>query len=175
MRPGIHSRDERGLLLATVWSLSGTCARRRVGCVLTDAEGQQISSGYNGTASGEPHCRSRGGPCEEMRRCRGADLKSGEGLDVCEAIHAEQNALMRCKDISRIHTCYTTTAPCMHCVKMLMGTSCQRIVFQEDYPHSKEARRLWERPRIYKGLDMGASREWIQFSPEWTVTWLSPR
>jgi hypothetical protein len=40
-------------------------------------------------------------------------LPSGTGLDVCEAIHAEQNALLQCKDVEQIDTAYVTAMPCM--------------------------------------------------------------
>ena len=76
--------------------------------------------------------------------CRGAHAASGTDLDACEAIHAEANALLRCRDIWAIRTCCTTTSPCLSCVKLLLNTSCERIVFNEEYPHT-EARERWER------------------------------
>jgi deoxycytidylate deaminase len=36
-----------------------------------------------------------------------------------------------------------TASPCVTCCKLLLNTSCERIVFAEVYPHS-EAQRLWE-------------------------------
>ena len=55
------SRDATGIALAKVWATRGTCARRRVGAVLFDADGYQLAAGYNGPAAGEPHCTER--PC----------------------------------------------------------------------------------------------------------------
>lgn len=74
--------------------------------------------------------------------CSSADAPSGEGLDKCEAIHAEQNALLQCRDAWAIHTCYVTTFPCMTCLKLLLNTSCSRIVYVENYAHP-DAQRLW--------------------------------
>ena len=128
------SRDEWGLGLASVVATRGTCLRRQVGCVLVNARGHIIASGYNGKAAGLTHCYDE--PCE------GANAPSGTGLDSCEAIHAEQNALMQCKDIHDIHTCYTTASPCITCVKLLLNTACKRIVFKEEYPHGA-AKHLW--------------------------------
>ena len=34
--------------------------------------------------------------------------------------------------------------PCMTCTKLLLNTSCKRIVYIEDYPH-QEAKELWTR------------------------------
>ena len=130
--------DGVGLLLARAWSLRSTCARRRVGCILVDDRGWQISSGYNGPASGMPHCTET--------PCPGVGLPSGSGHDECEALHAEWNAVARCPDVTRVHTCYVTTAPCVPCVKMLMNTSCVRIVFAEPYPaFGDRPRALWTR------------------------------
>lgn len=85
--------------------------------------------------------------------CEGATASSGTNLDGCQAIHAEQNALLQCKNIYEIDTCYVTTSPCMTCVKLLLNTSCQRIIFVEEYPHT-EARKLWE----------GSGRTWSRMN-----------
>lgn len=130
------SRDELGLLLATAWSMRGTCTRRKVGCVLVDADGYVLSSGYNGPAKDEPHCIDV--------PCPGAKAPPGTGLDLCQAIHAEMNAIALCPDLRRIRTAYVTASPCLHpCVKMLMNTSCRRIVFLERYAHDEPAERMW--------------------------------
>lgn len=129
------SKAETGLRIAYTWALRGTCARRQVGCLLVDKQHHTLSTGYNGPAAGLDHCTER--------PCPGATLPSGQGLDLCEAIHAEQNALLYCPDVRLIHTCYTTSSPCITCVKLLLNTSCQKIVFCEEYPHP-EARVLWK-------------------------------
>ena len=134
MRPSV---DEYFTMMAILASSRGTCARRQVGCVLVNADKKVMATGYNGVPSGFVHCIDE--PCE------GADCPSGEGLDKCEAIHAEQNALLQCLDVNQIETAYCTTAPCIHCVKLLLNTGCQRIVFAEDYPHSDASRKLWEK------------------------------
>lgn len=134
---GRIDRDELGLLLARAWSMRGTCARRRVGCVLVDASGFVLSSGYNGPAAEEPHCVDAA--------CPGAAAPSGTALEACEAIHAEQNSLLRCADVGLIRTCYATHSPCLHCVKLLMNTGCRRIAFAEPYAHDAASRALWER------------------------------
>lgn len=128
-------RDHVNLVIADTVSLRATCSRRKVGCVLVNSKGHILSTGYNGVAAGLKHCTGK-------NRCGGANHKSGSGLDVCEAIHAEQNALLQCKDVYEIDVCYTTTQPCIHCVKLLLNTSCQTIVYRDAYP-SPLAMRLW--------------------------------
>jgi dCMP deaminase len=174
------SKDEWAMQLAAVTASRATCLRRSVGCVLTNERGHVLATGYNGVASGLPHCnhaQSKTNPNlwvvpeddspayfrkpEHWERevvsvyphaCSGAHAPSGQGLDGCQAIHAEQNALLQCRDVYSIHTCYVTASPCVTCVKLLMNTGCRRIVFSEEYPHA-ESRRLWM---------TNPSREWVQ-------------
>lgn len=154
MRP---SRDEWALKLALLTAQRTTCLRRAVGCVLLNARGHVLATGYNGVAAGLPHCNEHDPfePVGHPHACSGAHAPSGLDLDGCQAIHAEQNALLQCRDVHSIHTCYTTASPCMTCVKLLLNTSCARIVFVEEYPHSA-ARELW----------LGAGRVWEQLLVE---------
>lgn len=138
LRPDI---DTYYLNLARAVSTRGTCIRRQVGCVLVDSRRRILAAGYNGSASGAPHC-------SEIP-CPGAMLPSGTGLDLCEALHAEQSALLYCHDVYAIATCYVTVSPCVTCIKLLLNTSCFRIIFLEFYSQP-EAELLWKR----------ASREW---------------
>lgn len=69
-------------------------------------------------------------------------MPSGTGLAACQAIHAEQNALLQCRNITEIEACYCTASPCVHCLRMLLNTSCRRIIFAEEYPHP-ESKDLW--------------------------------
>jgi len=130
--------------MADVLAEQSTCRRRQVGCILVDAGHHVLAVGYNGVAKGMPHCLDE--------PCAGAGSKSGEDLVLCLAIHAEQNALIRCKEPNMIRTCYTNVEPCMHCLKMLLNTSCQRIVFLQPYAHSEMCKMHWE----------NAGREWVQ-------------
>ena len=122
------SRDEVYLKIAELIATRGTCIRRQVGCVLVDARGRILSTGYNGVAAGRKHC-SEGEPCP------GACYPSGQGLDECEAIHAEQNAILLLRDPWTVDTAYVTVSPCLSCIKLLLGTSCKRIVCRYLYPH----------------------------------------
>jgi len=120
--------------MAHLASLRGSCARRQVGCILVDRHNHVIATGYNGPPSGVQNCIER--------PCPGARAKSGESLDLCQAVHAEQNALLQCHDVQQIVAAYSTTKPCIHCIKLLMNTSCQTIYYTEDYPH-KQSEELW--------------------------------
>ena len=153
MRP---SKDQWAMDLALVTARRATCLRRQCGCVLLNARGHVLATGYNGVASGQAHCNEEvwgdGAVLMWPNACPGAQAPSGQGLDACQAIHAEQNALLQCRDVYAIHTAYVTASPCITCCKLLLNTSCERIVFFETYPHP-EARALWE----------GAGRSWVHF------------
>jgi dCMP deaminase len=141
------AKDEAYLQIAAVMAQRGTCIRRQVGCVLVDKEGFILATGYNGVAAGRRHCITN--------PCPGAEASSGERLDECEAIHAEQNAILRLSDPRKVYSAYCTTSPCISCVKLLLGTSCQRIVFKELYAHPQSE--IWWKE---------AGREWWQLNPD---------
>lgn len=152
-----------------------TCARRAVGCALFNARRHILATGYNGVAVGQPHCNhvadepiygpeykqtfsgktSRYRDCIGFKKtrphaCPGVDMPSGQGLDLCHAIHAEQNALLQCHDIHAIDVAVVTTAPCVTCTKLLLNTTCRAIYFKDPYASSGEA--LWR----------AAGREWLE-------------
>lgn len=122
-------------MMAQTVATRGSCCRRRVGAILVDKDYNTLSTGYNGKAAGLVNCLE----CP----CGGAYMASGTGLNKCEAIHAEINALIRCRDAREIHTAYVTCSPCVECINALLGTGCQRIVFTEEYAHNCESQRRW--------------------------------
>lgn len=168
------SKDAWCLSMAALVAQRSTCLRRAVGCVLVNARGHVLATGYNGVATGRPHCNEPTGfnfiyangvdasrPISGQatgevavlgHACPGAQASSGIALDACQAVHAEQCALLQCHDVYQIATCYVTTSPCVTCTKLLMNTSCRRIVFNERYTHDEAARALWE--------DLATQRTW---------------
>lgn len=150
------TRPQWAMHLAQVTARRSTCLRRQVGAILLDRQFRVLSTGYNGVASGMPHCNEPSVIVSEDKdgryaglasvsyphACEGAGAQSGTHLDLCHAIHAEQNALLQCRDVDRIHTCVTTTSPCLTCVKLLMNTGCQEIIFFECYAQT-DAEALW--------------------------------
>lgn len=171
---GRPPKAETWLAVASAIAKQSTCLRRQVGCVLTDARGHVLSTGYNGVASGMLHCndskvvfdgnlpiassgaipRAQSAPMprgiathvEYPNACAGATAPSGTALDACEAIHAEANALLQCENVYHIHTVYCTASPCMHCTKLLLGTGAREIFFLEEYP-APGAKELWEKSK----------------------------
>jgi dCMP deaminase len=120
------SRDEQMMRMVRIIAQRGECVRRQVGAIIVDERGRILATGYNGVAPGRTRCIDS--PCE------GALLPSGEGLNKCEASHAEISALVTLEKPYLAHTLYCTTEPCVSCTKALLLTSVQRVVFQDRYP-----------------------------------------
>ena len=135
------SLDEVMLGIALCLAHRGTCAKLQVGCVLADLHGRIIGSGYNGNARGMAHCIDA--PC--------AGACAPKGSDLCEAVHAESNALLNCRDPELIDTCYTTHAPCLRCTKTLLNTGCKSIIYHNN-AFEPAAKQLW----------VAAGRKWEQ-------------
>ena len=136
------SENEYFLSMAKLVATRSTCARRAVGCGLVDRHKHVLATGYNGVASGVTHCIDH--------NCSGAKYPSGQGLDKCEAIHAEQNAILQCRDVLRIQTAYITASPCHTCTKLLMNTGCKSIIFLEAYT-DESPKKLWKGEWIHYG------------------------
>jgi dCMP deaminase len=130
MRP---CKDTVMLQIAKVLASLGTCRKLQVGCVLVDVRYRITGTGFNGVPRGLQHCIDVA--------CAGAALPKGS--DTCIGIHAEQNALLTCRDPEQIYACYTTHAPCLRCTKTLLNTSCQFIIYQNT-EYEAPAKALWE-------------------------------
>jgi len=104
------------LKIATFMSMAmqlatlATCPKRKVGCILLDKDLLIIGSGYNGVASGEPHCDGKN----------------------CTCTHAEINAINNCRTPNDLAYVVTTCAPCFNCLTAI--TRCNA-----DFPSGLQA------------------------------------
>ena len=140
MRP---SWDDYFLELASVVSQRSTCLRRQVGAVIVKDK-RMIATGYNGAASGAPHCETAGCIRQQM------GIKSGERQELCAAIHAEQNAIIQAAKYGvsiEGATLYCTHQPCAICAKMIVNAGIKRVVFNGDYP-DEYAKKILNEGRI---------------------------
>lgn len=126
--------------IATVVAKQSTCPRRQVGCVIIDHNDYIVSTGYNGVPRNMVHCIDE--------PCGGHLATSGNDLGKCQAIHAEQNALLQCANINSIKSIFCTTFPCIHCAKMIMNTSCEYLYYAEDYSDREFVDNLFEQADI---------------------------
>ena len=98
-----------------------TCDRKHVGAVIV-RDRNILSTGYNGSIRGLPHCDDVGHMMENGH---------------CVAtVHAEANAIIQAaKNGVSIDgaTIYTTASPCWPCFKLIANSGCSRIIFGEFY------------------------------------------
>lgn len=127
---------------------ASTCPRRKVACLLLDSYYRIIGSGYNGAPRGQEHCPTDP-PC-----CGTTD----SALEHCRAVHAEQNALIQCSNPDLIWTAVVTTLPCFRCLKMLMNTTCYRIVYCEPHSDVEAIQELW--PNTLIRIQDGEAVQW---------------
>lgn len=98
-----------------------TCDRKHVGAVIV-RDRMILSTGYNGSIRGMPHCDEIG--------------HMMEGGHCVATIHAEANAILQAaRNGVRIDgaTIYTTASPCWNCFKLCANAGIVRIVYDEFY------------------------------------------
>ena len=134
------SWDEYFMEIAEVVRKRSTCLRRTVGAVIVK-DNRILATGYNGAPSGIEHCADRG--CLRQR----LNIPSGERHELCQAIHAEQNAIVQAAYLGvsvADATLYCTTQPCILCTKMIINAGIKRIVIKESYPDENSRKMLEE-------------------------------
>ncbi len=117
-----QSWDEYVLDLARAASTRATCSRRKHGAVIVQTR-RIVSTGYNGSPSGLPHCIDGGCPRAQT------DAPQGHDYSECIAIHAEANALLFSGPDERDGaTLYCTGAPCFGCAKPIANSGVDEVV-----------------------------------------------
>lgn len=107
-----------------------TCRRRPVGAVIV-RDGHIIASGYNTTMTGLKSCLE--GSCP---RCADPLMRTGEHLDRCICVHAEQNALINAARFGVAvegADCYVTSEPCLDCTKSLIQARIKQVTYWQPY------------------------------------------
>ena len=115
------SWEEYFMKIAKEVATRGTCDRKKIGAVIVK-DRNILSTGYNGSIKGMPHCDDVGHMMEN---------------DHCVAtIHAETNAVLQAaKNGVTINDAeiYTTASPCWICFKMLANAGIKKIYYAEFY------------------------------------------
>ena len=133
------------LKLAKEVSKNSKCLSRKIGAILVKDKAI-ISTGYNGPARGMKHCGERGldfytklspilwlkNPNESCPR-KVFNFKSGDGLFLCQAGHAERNALIQAvrNGISTLGTTLYCACPipCKDCMIEIINAGVKRLVY----------------------------------------------
>ena len=127
------SWDKYFMQIARDVSTRSTCDRKFVGAVIV-RDKMILSTGYNGSIRGLPHC-------DEV----GHEMENGHCV---RTVHAEANAIVQAArngvgiDGADI---YVTASPCYNCFKLIANSGIKRIFYGELYRderikmHAKEA------------------------------------
>lgn len=113
--------DSYFMKIAFAVSERSTCDRAFVGCVLV-LEKRILTTGFNGSPAGQPHCDEEGHLMVDGHCVR--------------TIHAETNAIIQAAlhgVSSRGSTCYVTHFPCINCAKVLVNAGITRLVYNVAY------------------------------------------
>ena len=113
--------DSYFMKIAYAVSERSTCDRAFVGCVLV-LDKRILTTGFNGSPAGQPHCDEIGHLLVEGHCIR--------------TIHAETNAIIQAAlhgVSSRGSTCYVTHFPCINCAKILAASGIAEVRYRQDY------------------------------------------
>ncbi len=98
-----------------------TCDRKHIGAVIV-REKTILSTGYNGSLGGAPHCDEAG-----------HDIENGHCV---RTVHAEANAVAQAAKhgvmIDRSEL-YVTASPCMTCFKLIANCGIKVVYYKEFY------------------------------------------
>lgn len=115
------SWDEYFMTIAYQVATRATCDRKHVGAVIV-RDKTILSTGYNGSIRGLPHCDEVGHLMENGHCVR--------------TVHAEANAIAQAaRNGVRIDesTIYVTASPCWVCFRLIANSGIGRIAFGEFY------------------------------------------
>jgi len=115
------SWDKYFMEIAKMVAKRSTCDRRNVGAVIVKDK-NILSTGYNGSPKGLPHCDEAG-----------HEISDGHCV---RTIHAEANALIQAAKHGVAvdgAVMYLTDSPCYDCFKMLVNSGIKEVVYGEYY------------------------------------------
>jgi dCMP deaminase len=113
--------DEYFMRIAEAVATRSTCDRKLVGAVIV-RDKTILSTGYNGSIRGLPHC-SEVGHMMEAGHC-------------VATIHAESNAIIQAAKNGVLidgATLYVTASPCWSCFKQIANAGLRRVCYREFY------------------------------------------
>jgi dCMP deaminase len=119
------TREETYMEVCSVLRKRSTCLRGKVGAILV-VDQRIISTGYNGSPVGSPHCLELG-----------CDIDANNHDSGCRrTIHAEANVIAyAARHGSRTEgsVLYCTHGPCLKCAQLIAAAGIISIVFETPY------------------------------------------
>ncbi|MDA8442594.1 MAG: dCMP deaminase family protein [Peptococcaceae bacterium] len=132
------SWDELFMEMAYILAKRSSCLNTHIGAVLVTPDNDVISTGYNGSPAKLPNCSDLG----YCRRKQEAEYESGKDLHLCNAVHAEANAILLAAKNghgTKGAKLYCTHQPCKECAKQIVNAGIEEVIYSEVYPNNKES------------------------------------
>lgn len=118
-------RHEMFMEIAATLRKRSTCNRGKVGCVIVQ-DRRIVSTGYNGSPAGAPHCLEIG--CEPHTNTH---------VEGCfRTVHAEANCIAwaaKWGQSTNGGTMYSTHSPCHECAKLIVSAGITEFFYQTSY------------------------------------------
>jgi len=135
--------DEYFMAIADQVASRSTCDRKHIGAVIV-RDKTILSTGYNGSLRGSPHCDEAG-----------HDMENGHCV---RTVHAEANAVAQAAkngvaiDRSEI---YVTASPCLTCFKLIANSGIRTVFYKEFYRDARitDYARQADIRLVYRGSD----------------------
>lgn len=117
--------DSTFLDMCQVLAKRSTCIRIQTSAMIV-RNLNIISIGYNGCPSKMVHCTDR---WKDIDMTEIMFLEEHHQWSVANELHAEINALLRCKTDIQGATIYTLYSPCIHCAKAIVAAGIREVVY----------------------------------------------
>ena len=158
----MSNSDRYWLRVCNIIAENTKCLSTKIGVVVVKNGKYILSTGYNGPPTGCPHCddpsyRSRlfsirekdlnGYPAlfdvaPELCPRQSLGFKSGEGIEYCQAAHAERNAVTIAARLGHSlegATMYMNCGiPCFECAKTIVNAGIKEVVVKTDFIYDKK-------------------------------------
>ena len=138
-------------------SSKSPCLSRQIGAILV-RDKSIVSTGYNGPARGYPHCEGvegenwNDGHSYKICPRHTKGYKSGEGLHLCPAAHAEANCIANAARIgaSTINTTLYMNCilPCKDCAIILVNSGIVEVVVDNPKPYHEMSIGIFKQGKI---------------------------
>jgi dCMP deaminase len=121
MRP---SFEETMFQLAEIWAKRATCNRLKTACVFADKDFQVLTSGYNGSPRGQPHCIDPGVGCLMLNN------------HCVRTVHGEMNGIIQAARVGislKGSTAYILHRPCIRCATAMIQAGVEKVLYKHPY------------------------------------------
>lgn len=149
-----HDKNGYYLSVAKTIAFGSKCPEGKQHGALAVKNSRMISTGYNGPASGMPHCSF---PCPlDVWK---AEHNGEKNLAICPAVHAEINVIVTAAQIGTALSgsiFYITKKPCNDCLKALRNLNLIGVVYPQDEDEDEGIQYLLLGPTLEKEIELYA-------------------